>query len=288
MLVIKEHIRRSFRFNLLIVLLLSMVLYVLFFSSLRVITRHGKESKVPLVVERDVRMALNQLEALGFDVEIDSAYDPAKKPYIVLSQMPEVNAVVKTGRTVFLTVNKAIPPLTPMPNLQNLSFRSAELILRSNKLILGDTSYKPDIANGAILSQLYKGQEIRPGTMVPQGSRIDLVIGDGLGNTEFNVPDVVGLTYDEASSMLNGNGLSITAIWEGDITDSAMAIVYVQYPSAINEVNAPNRIKQGDVVDIRIKQNPAPEELQHNKGEAKPVNIEKGASTNNQSPEDYQ
>lgn len=186
-----------------------------------------------------------------------------------------------------MTVNKAIPPLTPMPNLLNLSFRSAELILKSNKLILGDTNYKPDIASGAILSQLYKGQEIRPGMMVPQGSRIDLVIGDGLGNTEFNVPDVIGLTYDEASSMLNGSGLTITAIWEGDIADSAMAIVYVQYPSAINEVNAPNRIKQGDVVDIRIKQNPSAEELQHNKGEAKPVNTEKGNSTPNQTPEDY-
>jgi beta-lactam-binding protein with PASTA domain len=175
-----------------------------------------------------------------------------------------------------------------MPNLQNLSFRSAELILKSNKLILGDTTYKPDIASGAILSQLYKGQEIRPGMMVPQGSRIDLVIGDGLGNTEFNVPDVVGLTYDEASSMLDGNGLTVTAIWEGDITDSAMAVVYIQYPSAINEVNAPNRIKQGDVVDIRIKQNPAPEELQHNKQEVRTVNTDKGTGTNNQPPDDYQ
>jgi beta-lactam-binding protein with PASTA domain len=126
--------------------------------------------------------------------------------------------------------------------------------------------------------------------MVPQGSRIDLVIGDGLGNTEFNVPDVVGLTYDEASSMLNGSGLTITAIWEGDIADSAMAIVYVQYPSAINEVNAPNRIKQGDVVDIRIKQNPTPEELQHNKAETKSVNTDKstGTGTNTQTPDDYQ
>ncbi len=278
---IKEELRNSFKFNLAVVVLLCAVLYILFFSSLSVITRHGAETKVPSVVDRDVKMAVNTLEALGFDVDIDSAYDPKKKAYIVLSQMPEVNSIVKSGRTVFLTINKAMPPLTPMPNLQNLSFRSAEMILKSNKLILGDTTYRPDIAKGAILEQLYKGQQIRPGMMIPQGSRIDLVIGDGLGNTEFNVPDVVGMTYGEAVSMLGGNGLTITSIWEGDITDSTMAVVYDQSPRAHNELNAPNRIKEGDVVDIRIKQNPSPEELQHNKTPADAVDMTDSKTENN-------
>ncbi len=271
---IKEEVRKSFRFNLLVVFLLCVVLYILFFSSLSVITRHGAETKVPMVVDRDVRAAINMLEKLGFDVEVDSAYDPKKKSYVVLSQIPEVNSIVKNGRTIFITVNKALAPLTPMPNLLNLSFRSAEMILKSNKLILGDTSYRPDIANGAILEQLYKGQQIRPGMMLPQGSRIDLVIGDGLGNTEFNVPDVVGMTYQEAESMLSGNGLTITAIWEGEITDSVLAIVYSQSPAAQNELGSSNRIKQGDVVDVRIKQNPTPEELQHNNEPAQKVNTD--------------
>ncbi len=283
---ISAETKRSFRFNLLIVLLLCGLLYIVFFLSLSFITRHGAEAKVPLVIDRDIRMAVNQLESLGFEVDIDSAYDPNKKAHIVIAQMPEVNSTVKTGRTIFITVNKAQPPLTPMPNLQNLSFRSAEMILKSNNLILGDTTYRPDIANGAILEQLYKGQQIRPGTMLPQGSRIDLVIGDGLGNTQFNVPDVVGMTYNEAIAMLSGNGLTITALWEGDITDSANAVIYSQMPGSLNELGAPNRIRQGDIVDIRIKQNPTPEELERNKKAGGDVNVnkEEGAS-NNETPE---
>lgn len=282
---IKEETRRSFRFNLLVVFLLCAVLYVIFFVSLSFITRHGAEAKVPMVIDRDVKMAVNELEKMGFEVDIDSAYDPSKKAYIVLAQMPEVNSTVKTGRTVFITVNKAQPPLTPMPNLQNLSFRSAEMILKSNNLILGDTTYRPDIANGAILEQLYKGQAIRPGTMLPQGSRIDLIIGDGLGNTQFNVPDVVGLTYNEAVAMLSGNGLTITALWEGDITDSANAIIYNQMPYPQNELGAPNRIRQGDLVDIRIKQNPTPEELERNKNVANQVDNEETDNTTNTNTE---
>ncbi len=265
MALIREDIRKSFRFNLLVVLLLCLVLYVLFFSSLSIITRHGQETKVPGVVDRDVKMAINQLEGMGFDVEIDSSYDPGRRPYIVLRQIPDIGEIVKSGRTVFITINKSQPPLTPMPNLQNLSFRSAEMILKSNKLILGDTTYRPDIAKGAILEQLYKGQQIRPGTMIPQGSHIDLVIGDGLGNTELNVPDVVGMSYEEALAMLNGSGLTVTALWEGDISDSALAIVYDQTPQALNELGAPSRIKEGDIIDIRIMQNPGPDMLKHNK-----------------------
>ena len=272
MALIREDIRKSFRFNLLVVVLLCIVLYMLFFLSLSFITRHGAEAKVPLVTGKSIGAAIDVLEKMGFEVDVDSGYDPKLKPFVVLNQIPEVNASVKTGRTIFITVNKANPPLTPMPNLQNLSFRSAEMILKSNKLILGDTTYRPDIAKGAILEQLYNGQLIRPGVMIPQGSRIDLVIGDGLGNTQFNVPDVIGMTYEEAAAVLNGTGLTITAIWEGAITDSALAIVYDQSPKPKNELATPNRIREGDIIDVRIKQTATPEELENNRNPAGAVN----------------
>lgn len=261
----KEDLKGSFKFNLLMVVLLCVVLYVLFFASLSIITRHGAEVRVPNVTGKDIRVALAELGKMEFEIDIDSTYEPAMKPYTVLMQVPEVNAAVKRGRTIFLTINKAEPPKTPMPNLLNLSFRSAEMILKSNKLVLGDTTLRPDIAKGAILEQLYAGKPVRAGQMIPQGSRIDLVVGDGLGNTQFNVPDVIGMTYEEAIAFLNSANLNFTAIWEGDIIDSAQAIVYMQIPTAVNELAAPNRIKEGDVVDIRIKQTPTEEELEGNR-----------------------
>lgn len=290
MIAIREDLKKSFWFNLLLVLLLAAGFYVLFFTSLSWITRHGKEVKVPDITAQDVNLAVGKLEQMGFEVDIDSAYEPKQKAYLVLSQIPEKGAVVKNGRTIFLTVNKAQPPLTPMPNLLNLSFRSAEMILKSNKMILGDTTYRPDIAKGAILEQLFKGQPIRPGQMIPQGSRIDLVIGDGLGNTQFNVPDVIGMSYVEGVAMLNGNGLVFTAIWEGQISDSATAIIYNQTPKSINEIGTPNRIKEGDIVDIRIKQNPTPEEIEGNRNAHSGVNNDGNGNTDNSNKgnDDYQ
>jgi eukaryotic-like serine/threonine-protein kinase len=260
-----QKLRKSFLFNLAVVVLLCAGLYFIFFASLGLLTHHGSEARVPAVMGKTLAAAKLSLERLGFEVEVDSSYDPTQKPFTVLAQMPEMGSTVKKGRTIFLTVNKAEAPLTPMPKLTDLSYRSAVSIINSSRLVLGDTFHKPDYAKGAVLEQLYKGRPIKPGDMLPQGSKIDLVIGEGFGNIENNVPDVIGMTVDEGMALIYGNGLTVTTIWDGPIEDSGAAIIYMQTPSPFNELDAPNRIKEGDIMDIRIKQNPTNEELESNR-----------------------
>lgn len=252
----REPVTRKFWFHLLLVLGLCVVFYTIFFSSLGKITRHGDDARVPALTGMALKDAMNLLNAEGFDVQVDSTFFPDKKSLVILNQIPDSGDIVKQGRVIFLTVNKSVPPQTPMPNLLNLSFRSAALILKNNRLILGDTTYRPDIAEGAILEQLFNGQPIRPGQMVPQGSVIDLVIGGGLSN-ELQVPDVIGLSYPEAMAMLNGSGLQFTPIFDPDISDSATAKVYKQTPNAISDLGTPSIIRQGDFVDIYIAQSPS-------------------------------
>ena len=267
-----DKLRNSFVFNLLLVFLLCGFFYIVFFSSLSLITGHNSHARVPNVLNQDVKIAVKFLEQLGFEVEVDSAYEPKMKPLMVLSMIPDTGSSVKTGRTIFLTINKAEPPLTPMPKLTDLSFRSAIRILESARLVLGDTIRKPDYAKGAVLEQLYNGKTITAGDMIPQGSKITLVVGDGLNNVEMDVPDVIGSTADEGITILNGAGLSPIIIWDGVITDSSSAIIYKQSPAPYNELEVPNRIKEGDVMDIRIKQNPTNEELEDNRKPANTVN----------------
>lgn len=256
MALIKEKYQQSIWFHLLLMLLLAVVFYVIFFASLGRITGHGEQLKMPVLLDKPFGEAVKILEAQGFDIDIDSAYDIRKEPGMVLSQMPDTGAFVKKGRTVFIVINKSQAPLTPMPELMGVSYRSAEMVLRSNKLRLGDTIHRPDIADGAILEQLYNGRVVKAGDMIPQGSKITLVIGDGLGNVEFDVPDVVGLTYAEGAAIISALGLQFIDVWEGPITDSVSAYIYYQFPEAKNEYGGINRIKQGELIDIKIRQAP--------------------------------
>ena len=148
------------------------------------------------------------------------------------------------------------------------------MLLRNNKLLLGDTTYKPDIASGAILEQKYKGEPIRPGEMILQGSKISLVIGNGLGNTEWDVPDVTGMSVDEAMTILNQFNLQpiLSVINQlSEIRDTSTAVIVDQHPRALNDAGAVNRIKMGDIIDLSIEQNPPPEDI-HNTSPATGVN----------------
>jgi len=254
----KESLKRNVWFHVGVIFGICFLLYVLFFAALHWLTRHGEEITIPDVRGKDVNTAITTLKGMHFDIYVDSTYEPAVKPLAVLKQVPDSGSIVKQGRTVFLTVNMLIPPRIPMPNLVNLSYRSAELMLKNNKLFVGDTTYVPDIAGGAIKEQSVKGKAIRPGDMIPQGSKVDLVIGNGQGNTEFDVPDVTNMTVDDAMTILNQYGLQITLVAQGEIADTPSAQIIDQKPRAKNDAGGMNRIKEGQFIDLAIKQNAAP------------------------------
>ncbi len=258
-----QNIKKSFVFNLLVVLGLCALLYACFFASLHWFTKHGQEVTIPDVRGKDVGTAVATLTKAKFEINVDSTYEPSAKPLAVLKQVPDSGFVVKESRTVFLTVNMVTPPRIPMPNLVNLSLRSAEMILRNNKLLIGDTIFKPDIAAGAILEQRYKGQPIQPGEQIMQGSKIGLVIGNGMGNTEWPVPEVTGITVDEAITMLNQFNLQPVLGPEDEITDTLQATVVDQEPRSLNATGEHNRIRMGDIITLKIRQTPKPEDIYH-------------------------
>lgn len=265
----RRRITGTFWFNLLLVIGVCCLLYVIFFGSLSVLTRHGDDRKVPKLAGMQIQDAMRILEQQDFDVRVDSTYMPDKKALVVLDQMPDIGDMVKHGRTIFLTVNKSVPPETSMPNLENLSYRSALLILKSNRLLLGDTIHRPNALSGIVLEIMFNGEPIRPGKLIPQGSRITLVIGDGFGNTILEMPDVIGLSYPEAVAMLSGMQFQLTPIFDGDVVDSASARIYRQDPAAISDLGTPYRIRQGDFVTLWIGQNPSDSVMEENRNKWK-------------------
>lgn len=247
---------RSFWSNLLAALVLIVVVWIVFFSSLGFITKHGETIKVPGVVKLDVNAADRTLASQNFEAIVrDSAFVDSLPPLVVLEQTPEAGSVVKPGRTIYLTLNKRVPPMTAMPELVNFSYRSAAMTLSSQRLKVGDTIYKPDIAEDAVLEQLYKGKPIKAGTLIPEGSAITLVLGNGLGNVANAVPDLIGLTYLQARDLLSASNLNVgVVLMSGPVTDTANAYVFKQNPPQKNELGEPNRIRAGASIDLWISQ----------------------------------
>jgi beta-lactam-binding protein with PASTA domain len=101
-----------------------------------------------------------------------------------------------------------------------------------------------------VLDQEYKGESIKPGTKIQQGSEITLILGNGVG-TEFIVPDLFGLTYREARAALSQSGLIVgSVVPDGDVQDTLGAFVYRQNPDRFDYEKQLNHIRQGQIIDL--------------------------------------
>lgn len=247
---------KPFWVNILAAAVISFLLLFLFLRMLGFMTKHGEHLTVPSVVGKKTEDAIKLLENQGFDVTIqDSVFTDSAARGVVLKQLPDPNATVKVNRTVFLTVNRLIPPMVDMPKLEGQTLRFALDMLSRSHLQLGDTIYRPNFMMGSVLEQQYNGIRIPEKAKIQWGSKITLIIGGGLGDQQMIVPSLVGLTYAEAKAILEADGIDIGGVIPyGVIRDTASAYVYKQNPERLDEENKPLYIQAGQVMDIYISQ----------------------------------
>lgn len=241
--------------NILTGVLLAIVVFSVFLLSLKWITGHGRSATVPSVTGKNYEDAKRILKKAGFDVDIqDSVYVDTVKPLTVIKQIPDADEIVKSNRTVFLIISRAVPPLVEMPNLVGYSYRNAEMVLRNMDLKIGDTTFKPDFAKNAVLEQWYNGSAITTGTKIMKGSVISLVLGDGVGKREFTVPVITGMRFGEAKQILEANGIVIGAIvTDANVSDTLNAWIYKQNPERFDDEKRMQHIRSGQTMDVWLQ-----------------------------------
>ncbi|WP_367867119.1 PASTA domain-containing protein [Pedobacter sp. WC2423] len=241
---------KSFRNNLIAAIATVAILLFIAFFSLRYYTKHGQGLNVPAVKGMAFNQAVSKLEALGLRYEVDSVYIMDLPPGTVIDQDPEANTFVKDNRTIYLTINTAQAPNVKFPDIQFKSFIEAQAIIASFGLKVGDTVYKADVSRDVVLEVSFGGSSIKPGDVIPKGSKIDLLLGDGRGNEDVEIPTLLGFTKDEAAFSLRGSNLKLgTITYEGNITDTANAVITAQSPALSDTLS---KVKIGTPVNITL------------------------------------
>ena len=246
--------RKPLWVHLLAGLLVAVLLFLGWLASLNWFTDHGRSAVVPNLAGMKYEDAKSILEKGGFTVEVqDSIYTDTIPPLHVLRQSPESDEIVKSGRLIYLTLSRVVPPEVEMPSLQGQSFRNAEMILRSLDLRVGDTIYRADFARNSVLDQLYRGVPIRPGTKVRKGSLISLILGNGVGDLDMSVPDLIGMRFSEAKVVLERMGLGVGVLaTEPNFTDTLNGFIQRQVPMPVQGDSIVNRIRTWQLVDLWI------------------------------------
>ncbi len=239
---------KLFLLNLAGALLLFTLLLFVTYKTLNSYTMHGETITVPSFkgINKNKLDDFIKDKHLRYVIVDSSVYNSKMPKGAIIEQDPEPNTKVKDNRTIYLTINASLPPQVKMPNLIDVSFRQAEAILQTYGLKVGELIYKPDLAKNAVLGQQYKGKEISAGALVKKGASINLILGDGLGGSEVSIPNLINLTYDEASSELNSYSLNVGSVVYDDDQDTVGARVYKQRPA----FSSRKTINHGEAVDL--------------------------------------
>lgn len=209
---------------------------------LNVVTQHNRELTVPDLSNMLVEEAKVEAEKNKMVIDVtDSVFVKRMKRGAVYRQNPAPGSKVKQGRRIALTINAVNAKKITMPNLVGFSMRQAKAELLSRGLVLGKLIYIQDMATNNVLKQLYRNNEIEPGTMIESESVIDLVVGLNGHDFATYVPDVIGLKCISAVDAVHDNSLNISKLrfdkTVKDYDDSLNAMVYNQEPEPSDSVH---------------------------------------------------
>lgn len=252
--------------NILAAILVGVLLIFGVVSQLRRYTQHGIEVEVTDVRGLVMAEAEPLLAAQGLHmVVIDSTYSD-KVPFgTIVDQDPKPASHAKHGRAVYVTVNASTKRQITMPDLQDMSYRQAETTLKGLGLRVDSIyEYEPSAYRDLVLDVKSQGESVKPGDKIAVGSKVRLVVGYGKGSEHVEVPSVIGLTLQDARSLLLCHRLTVGAVYRDEAEEEGLVqYVYRQVP------RAGEKILEGETVALHLS-----------------VDIEKAAMENNHTDND--
>lgn len=232
--------------HLLYMLGVSIVIVILAFLFIKMVARQGKEYELPDY--RDV--ALEQMKKdnpyhLEF-VVIDSVYDAEKEGGIVLMQDPLPGTMIKTHRKVYITVTTFAPSDVVLPELSNMTVRSAVSALEAAGLRCGKLRFVDSPYRNVILESTCKGKMVYAGEKMSSGEVVDLTVGMGETPKGTRVPFVIGQAPAKARRGILSASLNVGQEHFEGVTDRNQCVCYKLSP----DYTGVTRFPLGTYVDV--------------------------------------
>ncbi|NDV47781.1 PASTA domain-containing protein [Paludibacter sp. 221] len=218
--------------NIAVALVLFVLIVVGTFWGINKYTQHGVVEAVPDLRGAYVEEAQIILSRQGlYPQVVDSVYVRDKRLGTIIEQTPQPNATMKRNRPVYLIINSREVRKVPLPEINDYSSRQAAAMLQASGIGVESIEYAPSEYKDLVIDIKYKGESIRPGTPVPEGEAVVLIVGRGLGTEEVVIPKLKGMTLEEARYEVVSSSFILGATYYDRQTgDGETYIIYRQEP----------------------------------------------------------
>jgi serine/threonine-protein kinase len=165
------------------------------------------------------------LERLGFRVKFDpDEPDPKAAKGTVIWQDPAPGTVIPKGSTVLLTPSSG-PPTVPVPDVVGMDEALARKVMEASGLKIAEVDSLPASAEPGVVIAT------RPSAGVGRDLSSDVSLVLSRGPAEINVPDVIGMSRQQASDRLEQAGLKLGAISSRPAANRPVGVVIEQRPA---------------------------------------------------------
>ena len=204
---------------------------------------------VPDVAGLTVDQAGQSLRGAGLVVEeaLQQNYDDEIPAGLVISSSPEAGTELEEQSSVQLIVSQGVEPAV-MPALIGLGVSEAETRINDARLERGEVSYEFSATSdkdSVTAVTTADGTTVAPGTELDPGTTLNLVVSAG------SIPEVRGLTVEEAEAALDEAGLVGVVGGDGQFSDEIAEGLVIEF-------RVPNggTPRPGDTVTLTVSRGP--------------------------------
>ena len=160
---------------------------------------------VPPLTGKTYDQAASELEALGLVIkEGEQVYSPDQEKGKITSQTPKEGSVVGIGTAVEVNISRGKKDGV-VPNVVNKDLAAAEAYLAEFGFKLGtQTQVESHLPKGTVISQSPEA-----GDKANSGASINVEVSDGKGKEMTKVPNLYGLSKEQADAALAAEGLTV-------------------------------------------------------------------------------
>lgn len=172
--------------------------------------------------------------------EVDESFSNLPMGQIFL-QEPEAGAIVKKGRNIRVWISKG-KALIDIPNLKGMNYLEAKILAEQKGLIVDRVvTVKAKGKYNEVLAT-----DPSTDTILTRGEKISFLVNGAEQYLEITMPDLIGLTFDEALKRVTANSLIV-----GNV--DFISIPGVQKNVIIkSSIKAGEKVPAGSAVDLTI------------------------------------
>ena len=188
--------------------------------------------EVPNVKGKNLQDTLKILADARLTPRVSEGSDQTQLKGIVLAQNPIAGTTLTEQRLVEITVNRPRPLL--MPDLTGKTVSEAKLALTEASLFIGRTAVIP--APAGMAASMIVGQSPPARTEVVKGQGITLLVsGSKAADGKTFIPDLSGLSFDDAKMFVTAAGLRLVEV-RTKPSNLPSGVVIAQSPRAFSSV----------------------------------------------------